>query len=64
MARPKGSTREKVLMRDAYKASLLATAERAISGDQKAQEVFLSAISVPAHSHPGLETKNAILNWS
>lgn len=51
-------------MRDAYKVSLLATAERAISGDQKAQETFLAAVGVSADLQPALEVKNATLNWS
>lgn len=64
MARPKGSTKERVLMRDAYKASLLATAERAKAGDPGAQELFLKAVGVSGESLPDNPVKNSMVGWS
>jgi hypothetical protein len=62
MARPKGATREKTLMRDAYKVSLLATAERAKSGDLKAQEMFLSAVGISGNQFQGFEVKASLID--
>ncbi len=48
--RPKGATKMKVTIRRAAKASLFNLSERALSGDERAQELLVQAIA----SNPNL----------